>query len=151
MINAYPNDFIDGREVPPLVINSDHVLAGTHDGTVHVEAGHFQLRGRLQGTLHLYPGSTATIVGTQAGTVAVESGVSVTVIGAIEGTTSVERGGELVVEPGAKLAGTLDNEGIVIIRGIFGGARSGTGEFRLEGSGCVKQPRVQDGIYYYDW
>lgn len=73
------------------------------------------------------------------------------VSGAIEGTTTVERGGELVVAASAKLAGTLHNDGLVIVRGVFGGAQSGTGELRLEDQGHIKQPRVRDGIHYYEW
>jgi cytoskeletal protein CcmA (bactofilin family) len=147
----YPNDLIDGRDVPPLVVTGDYVLSGTHDGTVQVEAGHFELSGRLRGTLNLHPGSMATIAGTQAGTVSVASGASIRVTGAIEGTTSVERRGELVVEAGAKLAGTLHNDGLVIIRGAFGGAQSGIGELRLEDQGYIKQPRIEGGIHYYEW
>ena len=151
MGNEYPNDVIDGREVPPTVLTRDHVLSGTHDGTVQVEAGHLELRGRLRGTLHLHTGSTATISGVQAGTIALEAGVSVTVTGTIQGTTSVERGSTFVVEAGARLAGTLHNDGRVIVRGVFGGVQTGRGELRLEGQRYVKQPVLRDGVHYYEW
>src|ERR1700674_2218414 len=116
MSTKYRNDLIGGRQVPPLVIRGDHVLNGTHAGSVYVEAGNFELRGRLEGTLMLYPGSTATISGTQAGTISIGVGVPVTVTGAIEGTTDVQRGATLVIESGARLAGALRNEGLVIVR-----------------------------------
>jgi hypothetical protein len=151
MDEKYLNDIIDGREVPPLVVREDYVLRETHDGTVQVEGGHFELRGRLHGTLNLQSGSRASIHGVQAGTVAVGAGVSVTVLGAIEGTASVEEGGTVLVGPNAKLAGTLHNDGLVIIQGVFGDAQSGRGELRLEGEGHIKQPRIHNGVHYYSW
>ena len=99
----------------------------------------------------LYPGSTATISGTQAGTISTGVDVPITVTGAIEGTTEVQRGATLVMENGARLAGALQNEGLVIVRGVFGGPQTGAGELRLEDQGYIKQPRVRDGISYYDW
>ena len=72
--------------------------------------------------------------------------------GAIEGPATVEHGSTLVVESGARLAGSLANNGTVIVRGVFGGARSGRGTFRVERTGHVKQPsRAEDGSLYYDW
>ena len=151
MGGPYENDFIDGREVPPLIVTADHVLSGTHIGTVQVESGHFDLQGTLQGTLSLHSGSSARIVGVQQGTISVGPGVSVKVSGAIEGTTSVAEGAEIVIEEGAKLAGTLQNDGLVVVRGAFGGATSGSGDIRLEGRGYIKQPRIEHGIHIYDW
>lgn len=151
MSTNYPNDWIDGRQVPPLVITTDYVLSGRHEGTIHVESGQFELRGRLQGTLSLYPSSTAIISGTQAGTISIGAGVAVRVTGAIEGTTSVHRDAKLLIEEGGRLAGALQNDGVVIIRGVFGGPKSGRGELRLEGPGYIKQPRIRDGVSYYDW
>jgi hypothetical protein len=63
----YPDDDFDGRKVPPLVTIQDHTLAGTHQGSVHVEAGTFTLAGTLQGSLDLQPGTSALITGTQQG------------------------------------------------------------------------------------
>ena len=150
-MTAYPNDIIDGREVPPLVVTSDHVLTGVHDGTVHVESGHFELQGRLRGTLALYVGVRATISGTQAGTVNVGPGAELVVTGAIEGTANVQGGAVVVIEARGKLAGTLHNDGRVVVRGVFGGAQSGLGELVFEGNGYEKQPTIRDGIRSYEW
>jgi len=90
-------------------------------------------------------------MGKQQGTVSVGRGATVEVTGAIEGSTSVEHGGVVIIEAGGKLAGTLANEGEVIIRGVFGGLRSGGGEFRVENGGHVKQPTMRNGIAYYEW
>jgi len=38
-----------------------------------------------------------------------------------------------------------------MVRGIFGGARSGLGEFLLEDQGSIKQPTIRNGIRYYEW
>jgi hypothetical protein len=80
----------------------------------------------------------------------IEGGSDVTVTGAIEGTTSLEEGAVLVIAAGAKLAGSLTNRGLVILRGTFGGSESGAGELRLEG-GRIKQPVIRDGISHYEW
>lgn len=151
MHRRYEDDWVDGRSVPPLVVDTDHVLTGIHQGTVHVEAGHFTLAGVLQGTLYIHTGVVASIDGTQQGEVTVEGGSRVEVAGAIEGGTRVQPGAAVIVESGARLAGSLSNDGLVVVRGVFGGARSGAGEFRLEGSGRVKQPTVRDGVSYYEW
>ena len=144
-------DEIDGRSVPPLVITSDHILQGTHRGTVHVESGTLHLRGILQGTLYVQSGANAVITGKQQGTVAIASGANVTVLGAIQGTTSLEPGAKLIIEDSGKLAGTLANDGLVVLRGVFGGARSGSGRLRIEGNGYIKKPVVRDGVQYYEW
>src|SRR5690349_5609103 len=118
-------DIIHGRRVPQTVISTDHEISGTHVGTVHVEAGRLTLAGVIQGTLNVHSGASALIQGNQHGTVSVDDGAEVIVTGAINGTTSVHHGGRLVVERDGRLAGTLSNEGTVIIRGVFGGASSG--------------------------
>lgn len=151
MKHSYEYDEIDGRLVPPLVITSDYILKGTHQGTVHVESGTLHLRGILQGTLDVQSGANAVITGEQQGTVAIASGANVAVLGAIQGTTSLERGANLVIEDSGKLAGTLANDGLVVLRGVFGGARSGSGQLRIEGKGYIKKPVVRDGIHYYEW
>lgn len=150
-MSGYPNDNIDGLEVAPLVITADYVLTSDHVGTVHVEDGHLDLRGRIDGTLVLHPGVRATIAGTQAGTLSVQRTVEVVVTGAIEGTTDVADGATIVIEAAGKMAGTLNNRGRVIVRGVFGGSRSGSGQLVFEGAGYEKQPVIRDGIRFYEW
>lgn len=41
--------------------------------------------------------------------------------------------------------------GAVVLRGIFGGSRSGSGELAFEGDGYEKQPKIRDGVHYYEW
>lgn len=151
MSRSYGFDMIGGRRVPQTVISTDHEITGTHQGTVHVEGGRLTLAGVIQGTLSVHTGASALIHGTQQGTLSVDAGAEVVVTGAINGTASVQHGGRLVVEDGGRLAGTLSNNGTVIIRGSFGGARSGQGEFRVEGEGVVKQPVIRNGMHVYEW
>jgi cytoskeletal protein CcmA (bactofilin family) len=151
MTSRYDDDWIDGRRVPQLVIDRDYRLDGTHVGTVHVEAGEFTLAGVLKGTLDIQPGVSARITGSQQGTVTIGRRSTVTVTGAIEGTTTVEQDSVLIVEAGGKLAGSLTNDGQVIVRGVFGGQRRGGGKVRLEDAGYIKQPVIRDGIAYYEW
>ena len=137
--------------MPPLVITSDYVLQDTHRGTVYVESGTLHVHGVLQGTLNVHSGANAVITGEQQGTVAIASGAKVRVLGAIQGTTSLEPGANLVIEDTGKLAGTLANDGLVILRGVFGGARSGSGSLRIEGNGYIKKPIIRGGIQHYEW
>jgi len=149
--SRYPMDFIDGREVPPLVVTSDHALVGTHAGSVQVEAGHFELMGTLNGSLAVQSGAEATISGTQSGSTYVGPGVTLRVTGMASGSLHVDRGACVVIEPGGTQAGSLHNQGRVILRGIRGGAVSGQGELVIEGAGRVKLPVSRDGIEYYEW
>lgn len=151
MVARLVNDIIDGREVPPTVINTDSIISGVHQGTVIVESGCLTLNGVIQGTLSISPGASADIFGSQQGTVLVSTNSRVTIHGAIQGSCTIEPNGIVVVESSGKLAGTLHNNGTVINRGVFGGATSGSGKFMSEASGYVKQQTIKDGIHYYEW
>ncbi len=151
MKDSYDYDIIDGKSVPPIVITNDHIIRDTHRGTVHVEAGTLQLDGVIQGTLDVQSDAQVIISGKQKGTVSVAARATVRVKGAIEGTTTIHQGGCIIIEDSGKLAGTLANDGIFILRGVFGGARSGDGDFRIEGNGYIKKPVIRDGVYYYEW
>jgi cytoskeletal protein CcmA (bactofilin family) len=134
-----------------LVVAGDYVLSGLHQGGVHVEAGQFRLDGTLQGTLDVQTGVEVLIRGTQQGSVNVASGARVVITGSIEGSARVAPGGVVIVESGGKFAGSLNNNGDVTVRGVFGGSTSGDCSIRLEGSGYIKQPIVRDGANYYEW
>lgn len=149
-MRQYDYDVIDGRRVPQLVVTNNHVIVGIHKGTVHVEAGTLYLRGTLQGTLDVQTGASVEVTGEQQGTVIIASGAKATVIGAIQGTTTVEPKASLVIEASGKVTGTLCNHGLVILRGVFGGTRSGAGSLCIEDNGYIKRPVVKDGINYYE-
>lgn len=151
MSDKYGSDLMDGREVPRLVVTGDYTLAGTHQGSVHLEMGQFGLDGTLQGSLDIQSGVTASIRGTQQGSVAVAEGAVVVVTGAIQGSTHVSRGGVVIVDATGRLAGSLTNDGEVVVRGVFGGSYVGDGQLRLEGDGYIKRPVVRDGVSYYEW
>lgn len=151
MASCISCDTINGRQVPQLVIENDYTLTGTHEGTVRVKAGTFHLAGTIKGSLDIGSGVIATISGTQKGSVAVASDASLTVQGAIEGSTSLELGATVIIAPHGKLAGSLKNNGLVVVRGVFGGPQSGSGQLCLEGEGYIKQPRLVNGAYYYEW
>ena len=142
-----------GDQSKILVISSEYTILGTHRGTVRVTSGGtLCLDAALQGTLDVQAGATVRINGQQQGTVAVAPRASVTVFGAIQGTISLERGASLTIESPGKLAGTLVNYGLVVVRGVFGGAQSGNGTIRLEGDGYIKKPTsIKDGAHYYEW
>jgi hypothetical protein len=144
-------DIIDGRRLPPTVFTEDHVLTGNHRGSVRVDGGALELVGKVQGSLWLATGASVELRGTLEGSAHLASGSTVDVIRAIEGSVHVEPGARVVVESSGRIAGSLHNEGVVIVRGVFGGSRSGAGEFRLEDHGWVKQPRIEDGVPIYDW
>jgi hypothetical protein len=150
-MREYEYDLIDGREVPSLVVHEEYVLTDEHEGTIYVESGRLKIVGILKGTLIAKQNTTVEIIGKQRGTVNVAKGCFVTVYGTIEGSTHLEQGSILVIEEGGILAGSLSNYGKVILRGIFGGASTGSGELRIEGNGLIKEPIVKNGINYYQW
>ena len=84
-------------------------------------------------------------------TVSVENNAEVIIVGELHGTTNVCNYGTVIIEKHGKLAGTLSNNGVVIVRGVFGGAQSGNGELILEGNGYIKQATIKDEINYYEW
>ena len=147
----YGFDYIDGVEVPQMVVKNDFAIQGSHSGTVHVENGTLTIYGELHGTLDVQRAASVIIIGKQHGTVSVKNNAKVTVIGELHGTTNVESLGTIVVEETGKLAGTLCNNGIVIVRGVFGGAQSGNGDLILEGNGYIKQPTIKNGMNYFEW
>jgi hypothetical protein len=144
-------DHLHGRLVPQTIIDTDHTLSGTHHGTVTVKSGNFRLLGALNGTLVIEDGVSAEIRGAQNGTVSIGRGARVVIFGAINGTVDVAESAIVTIEQGGRLAGCLENDGLVIVRGVFGGPQSGSGELRLEGGGRIKQPVVRDGVSYYEW
>lgn len=147
----YGFDCIDGRDVPQTVIEDDFTIQGKHDGTVHVENGTLTIQGELHGTLDVQSGAKAIIIGKQYGTVSVANNAEIVIFGELHGTTNVSVHGTAVVEAHGKLAGTLSNNGTVIVRGVFGGAQSGHGELILEENGYIKQPVIKNGMNYYEW
>lgn len=146
----YGVDYYDNEERPRLVITGDYILSGVHQGGVHVEAGRFQLDGTIKGSLEIQTGVHATIRGNNREHLSVASGAHVVVTGSINGSLHVAQGGVVIVERGGKLAGSLHNDGEVIVRGVFGGAIVGS-PVQLEGSGYIKEPTVRDGVNYYEW
>lgn len=139
---------------PDIVVTDETQIDGTHRGSVHVRPeGHLTANGTIQGSLLLDPNARATIRGKQQGSVHVSSGADLTVYGAVEGSLHVEHHATVTIASGAKLAGSLHNEGLVIVRGVFGGARFGRGELRFEDQGYEKRPDEvrSDGTVVYRW
>ncbi len=150
-MREYNFDFIDGKHVPPLIIEDNYKLTGTHQGSVYVESGELILIGKVQGSLSVNKEATVIIIGKQMGSVSINTGATVKVIGSIQGSTSVDRGGNLIIEDSGKVAGSTSNNGTIIIRGVFGGTRTGNGEIVIEGNGYIKKPKIINGDYYYEW
>ncbi|MBQ4672899.1 hypothetical protein [Aeromonas dhakensis] len=144
-------DIIDGVPTPQTIIDSDFELHGVHQGSVTVKSGKFRLLGVLQGSLRIQSEDEALITGEQQGSVHISEKCRVAVTGKIKGSTHIAYGATLVIKPDGTLAGSLHNNGTVIIEGVFGGAQSGIGEVVVRGNGYIKQPRVENGIHYYEW
>ncbi len=144
-------DIIDGVKTPPTIINDDFELTEIHKGSVNVKAGKFKLLGVLQGSLAIHSNELAEISGTQQGSVHIARNCRVTISGKIQGSVNLEQGAILVIEESGKLAGSLHNNGKVILEGVFGGAQSGAGEIIIQGNGYIKEPRIENGAHYYEW
>ena len=142
----------DDKYRAPLVLRgARHSIDGVHLGPVAVVSGCLHLNGTIQGSLSIGVGASAMITGVQHGPVSLAEGALVIVTGAIEGSATVSPGAALKVEASGKLAGTLRNDGMVILRGAFGGARLGDGELRIEPGGRIKEVEIRNGQRVYDW
>lgn len=150
-MSKYGFDIINGEEVPQLVITENYEIIGKHLGTVHVEKGTLFIKGELSGTLVIYEGASVVINtgGKQSGTVSVYEGATIQIKGKLSGTSTIHSGAEIIIGENAEMTGTTTNNGLIIIRGVFSGATSGNGEFRVEGNGYIKEPTIRDGVYYY--
>ena len=147
----YEMDYIDGKKVPPMIIDEDYVLVGEHSGTIHVEAGTLVIQGMNSGTLDVQMGAKVEVLGEQSGSTFIASGAEVVVRGIMSGSATVSSGSSIIVEEKGRLSGSLCNEGTLIIRGVFGGARSGDGEIIIEGNGYIKKPVTRNGMTFYQW
>lgn len=147
----YGMDYIDGREVPQMVLDEDYVLTGEHHGTIHVEGGTLTISGNNYGTLDVRTGSKVLIKGLQSGTVSLKCGCEVIIYGKLSGTLTISADSIVTIEKNGILAGTLTNNGKLVVKGVFGGAKSGNGEIALEGNGYIKQPVKKNGMTYYEW
>ena len=145
----YEMNYIDGKRVPPMIINEDYVLVGEHCGTIHVEAGTLVIRGKNSGTLDIQMGAKVEVLGEQSGSTHIAAGAEAIVRGIISGSTTISDGSTIIVK--GMLSGALRNEEILIIKGVFGGVRSGDGEIIIEGNGYIKEPVTRNSLTYYQW
>lgn len=144
-------DIIDGQRVPGMEITEDHVLDGSHRGSISVRGATLTIRGEHHGSLAVAGEGRVIVEGEHHGSTSLAGSSVLEILGSNQGSTSVGDGSSVVVQPTGKLAGSMSNNGRLLIRGVFGGAYSGSGERILEGAGYVKQPRVVNGIHYYEW
>lgn len=150
-IMEYGNIHVYESSSRQLIINEDYALKGVHMGTVKVESGTLTVHGEILGTLEIHGSAKAVILGKQSGTVILSGGAELIVSGRLLGTVIINSGGSAVVEEGGILAGTLINNGQIIIRGVFGGEKSGDGNLIIEASGKIVEPVIEDGKAYYPW
>ena len=150
-MKKYEVDYIDGKRVEQLVITSDYSLIGEHHGTVHVENGTLTISGELHGTLDIQNNTKVIIMGEQHGTVYLGRNSVLIIHGELHGSTTFDYNSNVIVEEGGRLSGTMTNYGTVIVKGVFGGAKTGNGKLLVEGNGYIKQPLIKDGISYFQW
>jgi hypothetical protein len=107
--------------------------------------------GVIQATVSIAAPAVVTLRGKIQGTATLASGSRLVISGALEGTVSVAPGAEVFVEQGGKLAGSLHNDGDVVLRGVFGN-QSGSQTLRIEDQGWIKPPdEIRDGNPVYYW
>lgn len=144
-------DIIDGVRVPGLTLTENQVLHGTHRGSITVSGCTLVIKGTLQGSLSVENGGEVLIEGTQQGSTNVSGSSMVEISGKCQGSTNINGGSQVIIQPSGRLQGSMTNYGKLIIRGVFGGAYNGSGQTFLEGDGHIKEPRVENGVHYYDW
>ena len=141
---------------PQTIVESDTTLSGSHNGGTCVHAGTYTIaRGATSnGSVTLQPGAGLVVNGVQNGSVNVGRGAWVEVRGAHNGSMHVHPGGRVRVEPGGKLAGSLDVGGDVENAGTRGGTarRYGDGAITDLPGGVVKEPEIgPNGAHLYRW
>jgi len=144
-------DIIDGVRVPGLTLTQNQVLYGTHQGSITVSGCTLVISGKLKGSLSVENGGEVLIEGTQQGSTNVSRGSRVEISGTCQGSTNICAGSEVIVQHSGRLQGSMNNNGKLIIRGAFGGSYTGQGDTLVEGEGYIKQPRIENGVHYYDW
>jgi hypothetical protein len=145
------NNWVDGRQIPDLVVEADDVITKHVGGIVVRNGAALLLVGPHQGSLHVEGGASARLDGSQQGSVHVAAGARVVVAGSQQGSIHVERGGVVEVEANGRAQGSLHIDGLFINSGTRGGSTHVTGEIRdLPGSRVV-QPVVRGGVNYYEW
>ncbi|MFR3727656.1 hypothetical protein [Lacrimispora sp.] len=134
----YGFDIINGNKVQQMIINGDHELLNKHEGTIHVESGTLKIAGEVSGTLDVQMNTKVIILGKQRGTVSIAENGNVEVFGKLYGTVSVSQGGTLIIHRGAKVFGTLSNNGEVVVRGELNGVQTGIGSVHIEDNGYIR-------------
>lgn len=128
-----------------------HHISGTVRESVDIEAPTV-IDGIVQASVAIRGRVEVTLRGTIQGSTSVGPGSRLIIAGAQEGTVAIDAGAEVIVEEGGKLAGSLRNDGRVILRGVFGGSCTGAGILEIEGPGWIKPPdEVRDGAQVYHW
>ncbi|MBH3372864.1 MULTISPECIES: hypothetical protein [Pseudomonas] len=144
-------DIIDGVRVSGTTFTKDQVLIGRHQGSITVSGCTLVIGGTLQGSLSVEEGGNVLIEGSHQGSTNLSGNSKVEVFGKCQGSTNIGTGSEVIVQPSGRLQGSMNNNGKLIIRGAFGGACNGRGDMHVEGNGYIKQPRIENGVHYYDW
>lgn len=134
----------DGFERAPLEVASDHVITGTLERGIRVTTGTLRIAGTLRGHVYVHRCAFTVVQGQLNGTLTVKGGAACSIHGALDGSATVSDGGQLTIEEGGVFRGTLRNEGLVIVRGVFIGTLIGRGEFRLEASGRSEAASLEE-------
>jgi len=146
----YQNDIINGIKTSPLIIHDDYVIDGLHQGSVILKSGSLVINGVVQGSLEVFDNTKAEINGNHQGSVHLGNGAVVVINGKLNGSITIERNGKVIIEKNGLLAGSIINYGEILIRGVLAGSRSGNGHIEIEDNGIIKEPKVIDGINYYE-
>lgn len=142
---------VDGRKVPFTVITSDQSLDGVHKTGFEIAGCTVVINGTIQGSISMTKGATVIVNGANQGSISVSGGGLVRILGASQGSLSISRDSAVVIEKGGRISGSVHNDGDLIIRGGFGGSYSGAGKKAIEGDGYILQPRIENGVNYYEW
>lgn len=160
MDHSHPNDIFikaGGVEVekPPLVVDGDNTLSGTHNGSVCVHDGTLTIvRGATHnGSLTVQPSAHVAIHGVHNGSLTIGSSATSEVLGAQNGSVHVDANGALRVAIGGRLAGSLTVTGRIENAGVRGGTvtKIGGEVIDLPGSTIKEPQRGADGANVVRW
>lgn len=139
-------------EPEEIVVSEDTLISGMHNGSVTVDAATLVIRGTVSGSLAVNNGARVVIEtrGMVNGSTAVSGGSVVEVRGGLHGSTHIEAGSQLTVAAGGTVAGSMHNEGRVIVQGRIAGTHRGHAAEMLPGSRRVEPTIAPDGTHRFD-
>lgn len=150
-MSNYSEDWVDGRRVEPLVVDTAATVSDHRGGIIVRPGASFRLTGTLQGSLTLETGAVGVVAGEHQGSIHVADKATLTIESRQQGSLHIATGGVVTIARSGSSQGSVHVDGLLLNEGARGGSTSGSGEIR-DVPGCrVVQPVKRGNATYYEW